>query len=221
MYIIFLGAPGAGKGTQAANVARELNLVHIATGNLFRQAMEAETALGTQVGAYVARGTLVPDELTISVVLERLAAPDCGRGAILDGFPRTQAQAKALDKALAGRFKAIDRVIYIKVTEAELLRRLSQRWVCRNCQAPYNMVHSPSESEGKCDKCGGELYQRPDDTPQAIKKRLEVYFSETAPLIDYYTAAGKLVEIDGEGGIDKVSRRIMAVIREESRARRA
>jgi adenylate kinase len=221
VHIIFLGAPGAGKGTQAANPARELHLAHIATGDLFRQAIEAETELGRQVSAYVTLGALVPDRLTISVVLECLATPDSERGAILDGFPRTLAQAKALDKALAEQSKAIDRVIYIKVNKAELLRRLSQRWVCRNCQTPYNMVNSPSESEGKCKRCGGELYQRPDDTLEAIKKRLEVYFTETAPLIDYYTAADKLVEIDGEGGIEKVSRRILAVIREESQSRRA
>ncbi len=221
MYIIFLGAPGAGKGTQAVNTARELNLAHIATGDLFRQAMEVEAELGRQVSAYVTRGALVPDRLTISVVLERLSALDSERGAILDGFPRTLVQAKALDKALAERSKAIDRVINIKVNKAELLHRLSQRWVCRNCQTPYNMVNSPSESEGKCERCGGELYQRPDDTLEAVKKRLEIYFTETAPLIDYYSAAGKLVEIDGEGDIEKVSQRILAVIREESQARRA
>ena len=216
MYIIFLGAPGGGKGTQAVAVAQKLNLGYIASGDLFRQAIEQKTELGTQVKSYVERGVLVPDELTIKMVLERMSAPDCEPGAVLDGFPRTLAQAEALDKALAQQVKTIDRVVYIKVSEAELLKRLSGRWVCRRCQTPYHAVNSPPKIWGKCDKCGGELYQRPDDTDEAIKKRLQVYFTQTTPLIDYYTVAGKLVEVDGEGNVDKVRERIMAVIREES-----
>ena len=212
MYIIFLGAPGAGKGTQAATLAQELNLVHIASGDLFRQAIEQETALGIQAKSYMERGELVPDELTTKMVLERMSAPDCETGAILDGFPRTLAQAEALDKALAQQAKAIDRVIYIKVSEKELQGRLSGRWICRDCQSPYHTVNSPPKVWGKCDKCGGELYQRPDDTVEAVKKRLQVYFAQTAPLVDYYTAAGKLIEVDGEGDIDEVRRRMAAVI---------
>ena len=212
MYIIFLGAPGAGKGTQAATLARELKLVHIASGDLFRQALEQETELGIQAKSYMESGELVPDELTTRMVLERMSAPDCETGAILDGFPRTLAQAEALDKALAQQAKAIDRVVYIKVSEEELLRRLSGRWICRNCQSPYHTVNSPPKVWGKCDKCGGEIYQRPDDTVEAVKKRLQVYFAQTAPLIDYYTAAGKLIEVDGEGDIDEVRRRMAAVI---------
>lgn len=216
MYIIFLGAPGGGKGTQAAAVAQKLKLGYIASGDLFRQAIEQKTELGTQVKSYVERGLLVPDELTIKMALERMSAPDCEPGAVLDGFPRTLAQAEALDKALAQQAKTIDRVVYIKVSKAELLRRLSGRRVCRRCQTPYHAVNSPPKVWGKCDKCGGELYQRPDDTAEAVKKRLQVYFAQTAPLIDFYAVKGKLVEVDGEGNVDEVRERIMAVIPEES-----
>ncbi|MBI4266825.1 MAG: adenylate kinase [Chloroflexi bacterium] len=212
MYIIFLGAPGAGKGTQAAALARKLNLVHIATGDLFRQALEAGTEPGLRARSYIKKGALVPDELTVQMVLDRLSAPDCGAGVILDGFPRNLEQAGALDKALAEQGRGIDKVIYIKVSAEELLKRLSGRWICRNCQAPYHEVDSPPRVKGRCDRCGGELYQRPDDTAATVRKRLKVYFERTAPLIDYYTRAGKLAEIDGEGSIDGISRRIAAAL---------
>ena len=215
MYIILLGAPGAGKGTQASVVAQKLNLVHIASGDLFRQALEQGTELGIQAKSYMERGTLVPDEITTQMILERMSAPDCENGVILDGFPRNLRQAEALDKALVQLAKAIDKVVYIKVSEEELLKRLTGRWICRNCQAPYHTVDSPPRVQGKCDKCGGELYQRPDDTAQTIKKRLEVYFAETAPLIDYYARRGKLLEIDGVGSVDEVTHRIVAVLHEE------
>jgi len=212
VYIILLGAPGAGKGTQAAIVARELRLVHIATGDLFRQALEQGTELGIKAKSYMERGVLVPDDVTIGMVLERLSAPDCEEGAILDGFPRNLEQAEALDKALQEQAKAIDKVIYIKVSEEELIKRLSGRWICRNCQMPYHAVNSPPRVWGKCDKCGGELYQRPDDTVETVKQRLKVYFAQTAPLIDYYAKVGKLLEIDGEGGVDKVGSGIIAAL---------
>ena len=215
MYIIFLGAPGAGKGTQAANAARELGLVHIASGDLFRQALEEGTELGLKAKSYMEKGVLVPNQITIGMVLERISAPDLKGGAILDGFPRNLEQAEALDKALAGEGKAIDKVIYIKVSEEELLKRLGGRWICRQCQTPYHATNSPPKVWGKCDKCGGELYQRPDDTEESIRKRLEVYSVETAPLIDYYTRQGKLVEIDGGSGVDVVGRRIVAAIKGE------
>ena len=215
MYIILLGAPGAGKGTQASVVAQKLNLVHIASGDLFRQALEQGTELGIQAKSYMERGTLVPDEITTQMILERMSAPDCENGVILDGFPRNLPQAEALDEALVQLAKAIDKVVYIKVSEEELLKRLTGRWICRNCQAPYHAVDSPPRVQGKCGKCGGELYQRPDDTAQTVKKRLEVYFAETAPLIDYYARRGKLIEIDGMGSIDEVTRRIVAVLHEE------
>ena len=214
MYIILLGAPGAGKGTQAAAVAQKLNLVHIASGDLFRQALEQKTKLGLQAKSYMEKGVLVPDKVTIQMVLERMAAPDCETGVILDGFPRNLKQAEALDKALAQQSKAIDRVVYIKVSQEELLKRLNERWICRHCHTVYNIINSPPEVRGKCDKCGGELYQRPDDTAETVKKRLEVYFAETAPLIDYYARKGKLLEIDGEENVDEVTQRIVTVLHE-------
>jgi len=219
VYIILLGAPGAGKGTQAVYVARQLNLVHIATGDLFRRAIEEGTELGKQAKYYMEKGTLGPDEITIGMVLERMSAPDCKSGVVFDGFPRNLVQAKALDKALAKQAKIIDMVVYIKVSEKELLRRLSGRWICRDCQTPYHAVNSPPKVRGKCDRCGGELYQRPDDTEETVKKRLEVYFTETAPLIDYYTRLGKLKAVDGEGSIDKVGGKIIAALHQESIAR--
>ena len=216
MYnIIFVGAPGAGKGTQASTVAQKLNLVHISSGDLFRQALAQGTELGKQVKAYMEKGVLVPDRITIQMVMERLSAPDAEKGIILDGFPRNLPQAEALESALAQQGKAIDKVVYIEVAEAELLSRLSNRWLCRRCQAVYNIVNSPPSIEGKCDKCGGELYQRPDDEPETVKKRLDVYFAETAPLIAYYRRQGKLVEVAGEGGVAEVTRRIVSALREE------
>jgi len=218
MYIIFLGAPGAGKGTQAARLAGELGLVHIATGDLFRQALERGTELGLKAKSYMEKGTLVPNQITISLVLERLSAGDSGRGAILDGFPRNLEQAEALDKALAQEGRAIDKVVYIRVAEEELLRRLSGRWICRRCQTPYHITDSPPRVAGRCDKCGGELYQRPDDREESVRKRLEVYFAETVPLIDYYARRGKLLEIDGEGGVAGVAERIKTALGEKNRA---
>ena len=215
MYIIFLGAPGAGKGTQAATVTQKLKLVHIATGDLFRQAQEQGTELAMEAKSYMEKGVLVPDEITIRMVLERISSPDCEPGVIFDGFPRNLKQAEALDKALAQQGKAIDRVVYIRASEQELLARLSGRWICRQCQTPYHAVNSPPKVWGKCDQCGGELYQRPDDTVETVKKRLEVYFAETAPLIDYYTQAGKLLEMDGEGSVDGVARRIVEALGKE------
>ncbi|MFC1993234.1 adenylate kinase [Chloroflexota bacterium] len=212
MYIIFLGAPGAGKGTQAAVVAQELNLVHIATGDLFRQALEEGTELGIKARSYMESGKLVPDEITIRMVLERLSAPEREGGVILDGFPRNLEQAEALDKALDQQSKDIDKVVYIKVSEEELVRRLGGRWTCRNCQTPYHATNSPPKVQSRCDKCGGELYQRPDDSIETVKQRLQVYFAQTVPLIDYYTRGGKLLEVNGEGKVDEVSGRIVKAL---------
>ena len=213
MYIIFLGAPGVGKGTQAAIVARERGLVRIASGDLFRQALEQGTELGTQAKSYMEKGILVPDTITIQMVLERISAPDCEHGVILDGFPRNLQQAEALDKALQEQAKGIDKGVYIKVPEEELLRRLSGRWICRSCQTPYHIINSPPKVRGRCDRCGGELYQRPDDTAETVKQRLQVYFAQTAPLIDYYTQGGKILEVDGAGSVDEVSRGMIAALR--------
>jgi adenylate kinase len=212
VYIIFLGAPGAGKGTQAAIVAQELSLVHIASGDLFRQALEQGTELGIQAKSYMEKGMLVPDAITIRMVLERILAPDCEPGVILDGFPRNLEQATALDEALLEQGKAIDKVVYVKVSQQELLNRLSGRWICRQCQTPYHAINSPPKVWGKCDNCGGELYQRPDDNVGTVEKRLEVYFAQTAPLIDYYTKTDKLLEVDGEGSVNEVGRRIVTAL---------
>jgi len=213
VYIILLGAPGAGKGTQAVMLAEKLKLAQVASGDLFRQALQKETELGKKAKSFMEKGRLVPDEITIQMVLKKLAAPDTEKGAILDGFPRNIKQAGALDKALAKQEKGIDKAIYIRVPEGELLKRLSGRWICRNCQAPYHEVDSPPRVKGKCDRCNGELYQRADDNQATVKKRLEVYFAETAPLIDYYKKAGRLLEINGEGSAAEVNRRIAAAMR--------
>lgn len=216
LYIVFLGVPGAGKGTQAATVAGKLNLAHIATGDMFREAQKQETDLAKQARSYMEKGELVPDEITIQMVLERIAAPDCEQGVIFDGFPRTLKQAEALDEALGKQGKMIDSVVYIKVSEAELLERLGGRWICRQCQTPYHMVNSPPRTPGKCDRCDGELYQRPDDTPETVKERLRVYFTETAPLIDHYARADKLLGVGGEGSVEDVRERILASLKKGS-----
>jgi adenylate kinase len=215
LYIILLGPPGAGKGTQAAYVARKLGLVHVSSGDLFRQALERGDDLAREVKSYMEQGALVPDELTVRMVLERLEAPDGAAGVVLDGFPRNLKQAKALDESLTKRGKAIDGVVSIRVSNQEILRRLGGRWVCRDCQAPYHATDSPPKVSGKCDRCGGELYQRPDDNVETIKKRLTVYTKETAPLTDYYAKRGKLIEVDGEGSAESVGERIITALKRD------
>ena len=212
MNIVLLGAPGAGKGTQAALLSSKLKMAHIASGDLFRQALANGTELGKQAKIYMEQGKLVPNEITIKMVLERITAPDCKGGIMLDGFPRNVEQAKALDTALYQQSKAIDKAVYIKVSEAELLKRLTGRWICRKCQVPYHEVSSPPKTAGKCDKCGAELYQRADDNTETIKKRLEVFFAETAPLVDYYSKIGKLLEIQGEGTMEEINERIIQAL---------
>ncbi len=210
--IILLGAPGAGKGTQAALLSQKLGLAHIPSGELFRKAQNEGSDLGLLAKSYMEKGLLVPDEIVIGMISEHIAASDYSKGFILDGFPRTLKQAEALDKALEGDNKAIDQVIYIKVSSQELIRRLSGRWICGQCQAPYHLVTSPTKIAGKCDRCGGELYQRPDDSEGTVKKRLEVYFTQTLPLIDYYRRGGKLVEINGDQGVAEVSEELVSVL---------
>ena len=212
MHIVILGAPGAGKGTQADILSRETGLPHVASGDLFRQALEKKTELGLLAKTYMERGELVPDEVTVKLILERIDAPDCASGCLFDGFPRTLEQAEALDKFLAIQGKNIDMVIYIKVPDEELVKRLSGRWLCRICQAPYHIITLPPKVPGKCDKCDGELYQRPDDKEETIKERLEVFFNQTIPLIEYYRKQNKLVEVDGGLGIEGVAKEMIAVI---------
>jgi adenylate kinase len=212
VYVVFLGAPGAGKGTQAAEVAKSLKLAHIATGDMFREAQKKGTKLALEAKTYMDKGLLVPDEITIKMVLERISAPDCKNGVIFDGFPRNLAQAQALDKAMSGQSKSINKVVYIKVSEEELMNRLGGRWICRQCQTPYHEIASPPKIKGKCDKCGGELYQRSDDVPETIKERLKVFFAQTAPLIDYCIKTGKLLEVNGEGAMEEIKQRILSAI---------
>ncbi|MBI2954209.1 MAG: adenylate kinase [Chloroflexi bacterium] len=212
MYVMLLGAPGAGKGTQAHVLAEKLDLAHVASGDLFRDNLKQGTELGLLAKSYMDRGVLVPDEVTIAMVKERLAKPDCQQGAILDGFPRTIEQARALDDALKEMDKKIDKVLSIDVSEQELIRRLSGRWICRNCQASFHESSRPPKKAGACDECGGELYQRADDTVETARKRLDVYNEQTAPLIDYYGQAGVLVDINGEQDIELVLSDLLSVL---------
>ena len=211
-FIVLLGPPGVGKGTQAALLEKALGIPHVASGDLFRDAIKRKTELGRLAKGYIDRGELVPDEVTIAMVRQRLAEPDCQRGAILDGFPRTIEQAEALEAALAEEGKAINVVLYIKASEETLLARLAGRWTCRRCGAVYHSLFDPPKEAGKCDRCGGELYQRPDDTPETQRRRIQVYLAQTAPLIDYYRRKGLLVEIDGEGSIEEVQAELMRAI---------
>lgn len=216
MNLILLGAPGAGKGTQAALISKELGLLHLASGDLFREEVAKGSELGKVAKSYMDKGLLVPDDLAIKMILGCLASLPTGRGCILDGFPRTLEQAQALDKALKTQGRAIDKVVYLKVSTEELVRRLSGRWICRQCQAPYHLVSAPPRVAGRCDKCGGELYQRDDDKEQTVRKRLEVYLSQTAPLLQYYGKDGRLLEIKGEGSLDKVKRECLSALGKKS-----
>ncbi len=212
MYVILFGAPGVGKGTQAAILAEKTGLVHITTGELFREAIRQETELGKQAKVYYDQGQLVPDHLTIAMLLERLSQGDCAGGCILDGFPRTLEQATALDEALAREGRAIDKVVYIQAPQDELLSRLSGRWNCRQCGSVYHERFQPPREAGRCDQCGGELYQREDDKPETARRRLEVYAQQTAPLIGYYRERGKLVEIDGHKSVEDVAENLLAAV---------
>ncbi|MCY4576147.1 MAG: adenylate kinase [Chloroflexi bacterium] len=212
MRIILLGAPGAGKGTQAATLHEHLNAPHIATGDLFRAALSQGTPLGLEAKSYMDRGELVPDDVTVRMLLERISQPDAADGYILDGFPRSLAQAEALDEALKSHNETVDKVLLVDVSEDELVRRLSGRWICRACQTPYHAVSNPPKTEGMCDADGGELYQRDDDKPETVRNRLGVYRDQTAPLIDYYTAQEILTSINGEQEIDVVRADLLAAI---------
>ena len=212
MKVILLGPPGAGKGTQAARVADELGVTRAASGDLFRDNIRNETELGLQVKSYLESGVLVPDELTIRLMMSWISAPEQDGGFVLDGFPRTLPQAEALDGALnsAG---GLDRVLYVNVPEDELVRRLAGRFICRKCQAPYHQISSPPKIDGECDICDGELYQRDDDKAEVVKNRLKVYFDETAPLVGHYRGSGVLREVNGEGTVDAVGTLLIEALR--------
>ena len=213
MYIIILGAPGAGKGTQTDILSQEMNLTHIASGDLFRQALEERTKVGLLAKSYMDKGELVPDEITIKMILERINQLDCTFGCLFDGFPRTLRQAKVLDKALKEQGKTIDKAIYIEVPNEELVKRLSGRWLCRTCQTPYHIINSPPKTPGKCDKCGGELYQRSDDREETVKERISVFFAQTVPILDYYEKQGKLIKVNGNLGMQGVAREIISALK--------
>ena len=207
--LILLGPPGAGKGTHAKMLAEHLGVSHIASGDLFRDHQKQGTPLGLKATEYMNHGILVPDEITIAMVLERILPPGGSTAVLLDGFPRNLAQGQALDEALAARGVEIDRVVLITVPKEELARRLGGRLVCRGCQAPYQAETAPPKVSGKCYLCGGELYQRADDTPKAIKVRIQVYQDETQPLVQHYSGAGKVVEVDGVGTVEEVGHRLL------------
>jgi adenylate kinase len=209
MRLIFLGPPGAGKGTQASMVSERLGVPQISTGDILREAVRRKTELGAKAKAYMDAGDLVPDDIMLSLVKERLAEPDCSKGFVLDGYPRTLPQARALDESLGAAKQHLDGVVLIDVDDDEVVRRLSRRRVCPECKGLYNLDADPPKVEGTCDKCGVELITRTDDQEGTIRNRLKVYRNETLPLVEYYRAKGVLVTVPSEGGIQKVSSVIM------------
>jgi adenylate kinase len=214
LRVVFLGPPGAGKGTQARTLAAEWGVPQIATGDMLREAVANKTSLGLEAKRHMDSGGLVPDQVVIGLVGERLEQPDAKAGCVLDGFPRTVAQAEALDALLQRRGEALQRVIFFEVSRPELLRRLTGRRVCRRCGTAYHLVSAPPKTTGKCDRCGGELYQREDDSEATVAKRLDVYQTQTAPLLDYYRRRGLLTAIQGEGKVESVA----AAIRQSVKA---
>jgi adenylate kinase len=212
MRLILLGLPGAGKGTQAKNLATQKGLLHISTGDMFREAAAAGTELGKRAQDFMSKGELVPDEVTIGMLLERIARPDAQVGLMLDGFPRTIPQAEALDRALAGRGQQIDAVLYIQVPEGDLMERLTGRWSCPNCGAIYHSQTKPPKVAGKCDECGTALTQRADDQPATVKTRLDTNRAWTEALAEFYGKQGKLQKIDGTGAMDAITARLIESI---------
>ncbi len=212
MNIVLLGAPGSGKGTQAEQLQRKWRLVHVASGDLFREHLFQKTKLGLQIESYVVRGALVPDEVTIAVLRSRLLQADAEKGTILDGFPRTVEQALALDEMIQELGRTVDRVIYIEVPDELLVERLAGRLVCRNCQAPFHKTYRPFV-QCPIQKCHGEfLYQRTDDRPETVRIRLKTFHERTLPVIDYYHKRGKLVRVSGSGPMDEVTRAVLDAV---------
>ena len=211
MKVVLLGPPGAGKGTQAERLAGKLKVNWISSGDLFRDHQDRNTELGRLARSYMERGALVPDDVTIRMVMDWINAPEPSRGFVLDGFPRTLGQAEALERELK-EGGGVDKVLYIRVSEEELTRRLLGRLICRDCQTPHHRGSLGPEAVGRCHRCGGELYQRGDDKPEAVKNRIRVYMEQTAPLVQYYRQACKLVQIDGEDSIEGVGHSLLAAV---------
>lgn len=213
MYILLMGPPGAGKGTQAERLISEYGIPQISTGDMFRAAVKAGTALGREAKSYMDRGALVPDSVTVGIVKERLSEEDCRKGWILDGFPRTTAQAAALDAMLHDMGITLTAVLNISADKNDLVKRISGRYVCRSCGASFHSEFRPPKVKGVCDTCGGELYQRNDDKADTVSQRLAVYETSTKPLIDYYRASGVLYDIDGNQSMEDVYSQIQAVLK--------
>ena len=211
--LVLFGPPGAGKGTQALYLKERLSLPHIGSGDLFRYHLREKTALGAQVAEYVNHGLLVPDEVTVEIMLDKVLGLPQAEGFILDGFPRTKEQAKALDQALKQGSRKLDKVLLIDVPEDELIRRLRGRYICRDCQAPHagESLDGPGDTP-RCSRCGGELYQRPDDSVEGVRTRLEVYQTETLPVLQYYRELGLLADISGLGSVESVSQRLLEAL---------
>lgn len=212
MKIIMLGAPGAGKGTQAKKIAAKYNIPHISTGDIFRANIKNGTELGKKAKTYMDQGLLVPDELVVDLVVDRVNQEDCKDGYVLDGFPRTIPQAEALDKALGEMGQKMDYAIDVNVLDENIVRRMSGRRACVGCGATYHLVYAPTKEEGICDVCGKELILRDDDKPETVQKRLNVYHEQTQPLIDYYTKAGILREVDGTMDIEDVFKAVTDIL---------
>jgi adenylate kinase len=212
VYIVLLGPPGAGKGTQAERIAKETGLLHVSTGEMFREHVRNGTELGTLAKSYMDKGDLVPDEVTISMLKERITRDDAKAGAMFDGFPRNVVQANALDDALASSGGKIDRALLISVPDEELVSRLGGRWICRGCGRLFHERFDPPSEAGKCDACGGELYQRDDDRPEVVRTRLEKQ-KPAADLIEHYRSAGTLREIDGQKSIDEVTTELLGALK--------
>ncbi|MBV1816816.1 adenylate kinase [Anaerosalibacter bizertensis] len=209
MRLVLLGPPGAGKGTQASAIIKKYNIPHISTGDIFRANIKKGTELGKKAKAYMDKGQLVPDELVVSIVKDRLLEDDCKDGFLLDGFPRTVKQAEALDEELTKMELKLDHVINIDVESDELIKRAVGRRICKNCGATYHIEFNPPKKEEECDVCGGELYQRDDDTEKTVANRIEVYLKETKPLVDYYTKKGIIFSVDGKQAIEDVFKDIV------------
>ena len=213
MNIVLMGLPGAGKGTQADKIIEKYDIPHISTGDMFRAAMKNGTELGLEAKSYIDKGALVPDEATIGIVRERLSEPDCEKGFLLDGFPRTIEQAEALDKILSDLGRKVEHVVNIKVEEDELVKRLTGRRICKVCGSSYHLVFNPPKVEGVCDKDGGELYQRADDNLETVSNRLEVNIKQSQPLLDFYNNKNVLTDIDGQKDINDVFADVDALLK--------